>query len=86
MGIKIWNTDISNIILWPSVQPTPRLPVEYQEVEYIESWNWWNTQNIQFYLPYFDSDWHYSLEIDVWNIWNAEWTLFTILQTIVPSS
>lgn len=37
MGIKIWNTDISSIILWPSVQPTPRLPVEYQEVEYIES-------------------------------------------------
>ena len=85
MGIKIWNTDISSIILWPSAQPTPRLPVAYQEVEYIESWNWWDAQNIQFYLPYFDSDGHYSLEIDVWNVWDAEWTLFTILQTIAPS-
>ena len=37
MGIKIWNTDISSIILWPATQPTPRLPAVYQEVEYIES-------------------------------------------------
>ena len=58
---------------------TPRLPAAYQEVEYIESWSDW--QYIQFTLPYFGG-WDYSIEIDVSNVWFAEWTLLTMNQSL----
>lgn len=57
----------------------PGLPTEYQKVEYIESWADWNSQHIDFTLPYY-ADWGYSLEIDIWNVWSSEWTMLMIKQ------
>lgn len=59
----------------------PRLPDEYQEVEYIESWSDWHTENVQFSLPY---DWwdSYDMEIDFSNVWSAEWVILNITQSL----
>lgn len=68
--------------IWTWLSFSWRLPSAYQEVEYIESWANWGTQFIQFTMPYYDSEWYYSFEVDAWNVWDAEWMLITFRQSV----
>ena len=66
--------------IWTWLSFSWRLPSAYQEVEYIESWADWQTQNVLLNIPY---DWWvaYDIEIDFSNVWDAEWNLFTMTQS-----